>query len=267
MRRLEQRATSKLDYGGASIRTRSEPEFLQQGDHPSAGRDGTRCPRRVGNRTLAQTDTGVLHQVATPRSPCLDGIDARMPTRAGNVRGQRGRKTGIVARTLVGSEVGCGAVEPRGAPSSMRCCPSANNQTVVGQAVQMFADGVGVLTKQSRQRSDRARLRLVDQNVEDGRPGGREAGSTPVHLCRRRGSIPRSWAGVRCRSNFSLHISTDFIVITSGLRRQSHRVEGPRAAKRRHLGDTSSPRPTTTASTHGRSGSSTPRGHARGSRC
>ena len=267
MRRLEQRATSKLDYGGASIRTRSEPEFLQQGDHPSAGRDGTRCPRRVGNRTLAQTDTGVLHQVATPRSPCLDGIDARMPTRAGNVRGQRGRKTGIVARTLVGSEVGCGAVEPRGAPSSMRCCPSANNQPVVGQAVQMFADGVGMLTKQSRQRSDRARLRLVDQNVEDGRPGGREAGSTPVHLCRRRGSIPRSWAGVRCRSNFSLHISTDFIVITSGLRRQSHRVEGPRAAKRRHLGDTSSPRPTTTASTHGRSGSSTPRGHARGSRC
>jgi len=82
----------------------------------------------------------------------------------------------------------------------MRDRLSANDQPVVGQTVQMFADGVGMLMKQSRQRSDCAGRGLVDQNVQNGRPGSREVGPTAVHACRWRGSIPRSCTGVRRRS-------------------------------------------------------------------
>jgi hypothetical protein len=175
-------ATTQLDHGGASIRTRSEPELLQQGDHCAASCHGTGCPWRVGNwgvgnsglvsgRPIAQR--GASHQIATPRPAGLDGVGARLPAGPDYLRGQRGRQTGIVAGPLVGSDIGSGAVEPGGTPAAMRGCAGSGGQPVGDQAVQMLADRVGVQPGQLRKSPHRAGLWLVYQYVQDARPCGR----------------------------------------------------------------------------------------------
>ena len=69
----------------------------------------------------------------------------------------------------------------------------ANGQPVVHQAVQMFANRVGVLMSQCRKGTDCAGPRLVDQDVQDACPRAREMDPRPARS--RAGGGPRPGCG------------------------------------------------------------------------
>src|ERR1035437_1566180 len=95
----------------------------------------------------------------------------------------------------------------------------------------MFANRVGVLTNGSRQSRHCAGFGLVDQDVQDVGPCGRQIGSPALHLWRWRRSVSRSWA---CRRRqISFH---GISVINLPWFRQWRRAEGPQGPSSRLVG-------------------------------
>ena len=96
---LEQGATAELDDTETGISTRGEPEFLKQCDHLAAGRQRTGCDRGVGTPTLVRGLSYLRSpdQIPAPRPARLDRIGSGSLTGSGDLRGQRGGQTGILA--------------------------------------------------------------------------------------------------------------------------------------------------------------------------
>src|ERR1035437_5890609 len=95
----------------------------------------------------------------------------------------------------------------------------------------MLANRVGVLTNRSRQSRHGAGFGLVDQDVQDVGPCGRQIGSPALHLWRWRRSVSRSWA---CRRRqISFH---GISVINLPWFRQRRRAEAPQGPSSRRVG-------------------------------
>jgi len=106
-----------------------------------------------------------------------------LPAGSGDLRGKRAGKSGILAGPRFGADLRLGAVEPGGAPTPLGWSTGSNGQSVVHQTVQMFANRVRVLACQRREGTDGAGLGLVDQDVQNAGPRGREVPSSPAHPC------------------------------------------------------------------------------------
>jgi len=172
---LEQWAVVQLDDAGTGIRARGEPELIQQVDHLAPNGYSTRRHRWRGIRARtghACAHLGLPHELATPHTTCVNGVGAWLPACPGDVRGQGGRQGGVLAGSGRGAGVGRGGVEPRGPAAALCVCPGTNDQPGIRETVQMFANRVRVLTCQPRESRHCAGLRLVDQNIQDARPGG-----------------------------------------------------------------------------------------------
>jgi len=172
---LEQWAVVQLDDAGTGIRARGEPKLIQQVDQLAPNGYSTRRHRWRGTRARAGhacAHLGLPHELATPHTTCVNGVGAWLPACPGDVRGQGGRQGGVLAGSGRGAGVGRGGVEPWGPAAALCVCPGANDQPGIRQTVQMFANRVRVLTCQPRESRHCAGLRLVDQNIQDARPGG-----------------------------------------------------------------------------------------------
>jgi len=103
-----------------------------------------------------------------------------MPAGPGDLRCQRGRQTGILPGPRLGADAGHGTVQPGRTPAALSRMAGSDGQLVVDQAVQMLANRVGVLMGRRGKGTDRAGLRLVDQDVQEAGSGAREASPAPA---------------------------------------------------------------------------------------
>ncbi len=190
----------ELDHTDPPISCRRKPQLIKQGDHLAAGRH--RAPGRRPARSLSLADLRPSRQLLTPHPAGLNGVNTWLRTSPLDVRGQSGRQSRILPIALVGADLARCTVKPGRTPATLhiRSCP--DHQSGSQQLVQMLTNRVGVLTDQRRQRDNGAGLRLVDQDIQDACPGGRETRPPAAHLWRRQRPIPRPRPHIRPRIGF-----------------------------------------------------------------
>src|SRR5450631_3593057 len=162
---LEQRAAMQPDDAHAGVGAGGEPELIKQCDHGAPGGHSAARHRRAG--ALTRAELGLPDQLATPHPACLNGVGARLRAGPTYVLRQHARQSGVLPRLMVRAHHARRAVQPGGASTPLCNRLGPDDQTAADQPVQVFANRIGMLTDLRRQGRHGARLRLVDQSIQD----------------------------------------------------------------------------------------------------